>query len=144
MQTSDGGGGGIGDAVRDVFGDAWIDSARQGIEKGVAAKGEFRYTPAQLNKVIGILEDVVEESDGDQSIIDNVTYLIEPPSDDRMSVAFAEKARTNIENLRAKNAQLRKVARQMLDAHLAAKKNIQVTEDANEQAARDMTKGLGS
>lgn len=135
---------GIGDAVTNAFGDAFIESARAGMEKGVAAKGEFHYTPEQLNKVIAILEDVIAETNGDQDIIDAIPRLIEPPSDDLMSVMFATKAKDNIKNLRAKNHQLRKVAQQMLDAHLVARKNIQETEDANEQAAQAMTKGLSS
>lgn len=151
--TSDGGGswlggaaGAIGDAAAAVdqegeksFGPGWLERTTNNL----GAKGSFEYTPEQLNAVIGDLEELVKDFRGDRARITNIIRLVEAPSEDYVSQAYADHYREAMEDLLAKNQQMRDVAVKMLERHVAAKKQMDTTEGANEDTFRDQNRSMG-
>lgn len=122
-----------------AFGPGWLDR----VTNNLGAKGTFEYTPEQLNSVIADLEDLVEDFKGDRVRIANIIRLIEAPSEDYASQAYADHYREAMEDLLAKNQQMRDVANKMLERHVAAKKQMDTTEGANEDTFRDQNRSMG-
>lgn len=102
----------------------------------------LEYTPELLNEVITDLKDLVADLRDDIRAVEAMREHAVAPSEDYASEAYVQTHEEGLRDLHAKHEQMRSVAEALLERHLAAKQNLDQSEDDNVEGIGKQIRGI--